>query len=242
MRRCDSDDLIYRTKREKYNAIVEEVRSLHEFGLPVLVGTTSVEVSEVLSKMLQRARISHSVLNAKEHTREAQVISQAGKMGSVTIATNMAGRGTDIRLGPGVLKCKGDGHDHSNGYCPTCPNIPPGGKVNPELPPCGLQIIGSERHEARRIDNQLRGRSGRQGDPGASRFFISLEDDLLRLFASERMANLMSRGFEEGQPLSHGLATRALTSAQKKIESINFEQRKRTLEYDNVMNKQREAI
>ena len=238
VRRVDNDDLIYKTRREKYNAIIEEIRRLHAAGLPMLVGTTSVEVSETLSKMLQRARISHNVLNAKQHQREAQIVADAGQRGAVTIATNMAGRGTDIKLGPGVLRCEGDGP-----YCQGCAHrAPSGAQVDPEKPICGLQIIGTERHEARRIDRQLRGRAGRQGDPGSSIFFVSLEDDLMRLFASDRMAKIMSMGFEEDKPLTHGIATRAITSAQKKIEGINFEQRKRTLEYDNIMNKQREAI
>ncbi|MEN6624792.1 MAG: preprotein translocase subunit SecA [Candidatus Sumerlaeia bacterium] len=226
IRRVDQNDLIYKTKREKYNAIVAEIQRLHKYGLPILVGTTSVEVSEIVSKMLTRARISHSVLNAKQHEKEAQIVQNAGQIGAVTIATNMAGRGTDIKLGAGVLE------------------IPRQEQIGDDQhPPCsGLQIIGTERHEARRIDRQLRGRSGRQGDPGSSRFFVSLEDDLMRMFASERMARLMASGFEEGQPLEHRIATKAIESAQKKIEGINFETRKRTLEYDNVMNKQREAI
>ncbi len=239
IRRVDDNDLIFKTQREKFAALIEEVRALHEFGLPILVGTTTVEVSEKLSVMLRRGKISHSVLNARHHEREAQIIRDAGQKGAVTIATNMAGRGTDIKLGPGVIRCK-DGECEK--YCSACPYKPDGGEIDPELPPCGLQIVGSERHEARRIDRQLRGRSGRQGDPGASRFFVSIEDDLMRLFASEKMAGLMSKGFEEGQAMSHGIATRALNSAQKKIEGINFEQRKRTLDYDNVMNSQREKI
>ncbi len=224
--RRDFNDLIYKTKREKLNAIITEIQRLHGYGLPVLVGTTSVEVSEVISKMLTRAKISHSVLNAKQHEKEAHIVQNAGQVGAVTIATNMAGRGTDIKLGPGVLERP----------------LPEQVKDDENPPPPGLQIVGTERHEARRIDRQLRGRAGRQGDPGSSRFFVSLEDDLMRKFASERMAGLMARGFEEGQPLEHRIATRAIESAQKKIEGINFEYRKRTLDYDNVMNKQREAI
>ncbi len=226
IRRKDQNDLIYKTKREKLNAIIEEIKRLHGYGLPILVGTTSVEISEIISKMLTRQRISHSVLNAKQHEKEAIIVQNAGQIGAVTIATNMAGRGTDIKLGQGVLDL------------PRADQI----KDDPNPPVPGLQIIGSERHEARRIDRQLRGRAGRQGDPGSSRFFVSLEDELMRLFASERMAKLMASGFEEGQPLEHRIATRAIESAQKKIEGINFEQRKRTLDYDNVMNKQREAI
>ncbi|HPK01106.1 MAG TPA: preprotein translocase subunit SecA [Candidatus Sumerlaeota bacterium] len=242
IRRLDLNDLIYRTEREKFNALVQEVHRLHEYGLPVLVGTTSVNTSEKLSIMLRRQKISHSVLNAKQHEREAQIIRQAGQLGAVTIATNMAGRGTDIKLGQGVIKCADGAKPPGGKYCVACPNRPPGAEVDPDMPPCGLQILGSERHEARRIDRQLRGRAGRQGDPGSSRFFVSLEDELMRLFASERMAKLMSKGFVEGEAMSHRIATRALESAQKKIESINFEQRKRTLDYDNVMNKQRERI
>ena len=238
LRRIDSNDLIYKTRREKYNALIREVSHLNQEGLPVLVGTASVEVSETLSKMLKRAKISHSVLNAKQHEREAHIVAHAGLRGAVTIATNMAGRGTDIKLGPGVLRCKDDGP-----YCSGCAHrAPAGAKIDHDLPACGLQIVGSERHEARRIDRQLRGRAGRQGDPGSSRFFVSLEDDLMRLFASEKMANLMAKGMEEDMPIDSRIATRALSSAQKKIESINFEQRKRTLDYDNIMNKQREAI
>ena len=239
--RQDDNDLIYKSQREKYNAIVEEVGRINEAGMPVLIGTVSVDVSEKLSRMLRRARISHSVLNAKHHEREAQIIWEAGHLGAVTIATNMAGRGTDIKLGPGVIRCKSD--DFNGEFCNICPyREGREGSVNKEMIPCGLQIIGTERHEARRIDRQLRGRSGRQGDPGYSQFFVSLEDDLMRMFASERMAKLMASGFEEGEAMQHGIATRAIASAQKKIEDINFERRKKTLEYDDVMNKQRHAI
>jgi preprotein translocase subunit SecA len=218
--RVDEDDLIYKTKREKYNAIIEEITRLHEQGLPVLVGTVSVEVSELLSRMLQRKRIPHNVLNAKNHQREAEIIRFAGQPGAVTIATNMAGRGTDIKLHPDVIRYDEKGR-----------------------PTGGLQVIGTERHEARRIDRQLRGRAGRQGDPGRSVFYVSLEDDLMRLFGSERLARIMDRlGIEEGEPITHPWVTRAIENAQKKVEARNFEIRKRTLEYDNVMNKQREAI
>ncbi|MBI3735736.1 preprotein translocase subunit SecA [Candidatus Sumerlaeota bacterium] len=241
IRRYDDNDLIYKTQREKYNAIIEHVTKVHESGMPMLIGTVSVEVSEKLSRLLKRAGISHNVLNAKQHAREAEIVREAGKIGAVTIATNMAGRGTDIKLGPGVIRCKSEGFGGE--CCPICPFKDEAGRaVNDDLTPCGLHIVGTERHEARRIDRQLRGRSGRQGDPGYSVFFVSLEDDLMRLFASERMANLMAKGFEEGEAMSHGIATRAITSAQKKIEDINFERRKKTLDYDNVMNKQREAI
>lgn len=241
VRRLDDDDLIYKSQREKYNAIVERIQKIHESGMPVLIGTVSVDVSEKLSRLLQRVKISHSVLNAKYHEREAQIVRDAGQTGAVTIATNMAGRGTDIKLGSGVIRCQSAEFDGR--CCLVCPHSE--GKdwtVDEEMVPCGLQIIGTERHEARRIDRQLRGRSGRQGDPGYSQFYLSLEDDLMRLFASDRMASLMAKGFEEGEAMSHGIATRDIGSAQKKIEDINFERRKRTLEYDDVMNKQRIAI
>ena len=241
LHRLDDHDLIYRSEREKYNAIVESVVETHESGMPALIGTVSVEVSEKLSRMLRRAKISHSVLNAKHHDREAQIVREAGQLGAVTIATNMAGRGTDIKLGAGVIRCKSE--DFNGEFCPVCPyRDGKNGTVNEDLAPCGLHIIGTERHEARRIDRQLRGRSGRQGDPGYSQFFVSLEDDLMRLFASDWMSKMMAKGFEEGEAMRSGVATRALASAQKKIEEINFERRKKTLEYDNVMNKQRGAI
>jgi len=211
--REDRDDLIYRTKREKYNAIIEEIKKIIAEGRAVLVGTTSVEVSEILSKMLTRQKIKHSVLNAKNHEREAEIIKNAGTKGTVTIATNMAGRGTDIKLDEDVKK---------NG---------------------GLAIIGSERHEARRIDRQLRGRAGRQGDPGTTQFFISLEDNLMRLFAAERIAKLMnSFKMPEGEPIQHPLITKTVENAQKKVEENNFSIRKHLLEYDDVMNQQREVI
>ena len=217
--RDDQDDKIYKTKREKYNAIIEEIGNLHKEGLPVLVGTVSVEVSELISRMLTRLRIPHNVLNAKNHQHEADIVRFAGQTGGVTIATNMAGRGTDIKLHPDVIR-EVDG-----------------------VMTGGLQVIGTERHEARRIDRQLRGRSGRQGDPGRSIFFLSLEDDLMRLFGSERIAKIMDRlGLQEGEEITHPWVTKAIESAQKKVEQRNFEIRKRTLDYDNVMNKQREAI
>ena len=222
--RADYNDVIYRTRREKYNAIIEEIVRLHELGLPILVGTVSVEVSELLSRMLKRTGISHSVLNAKYHEKEAEIIRGAGQAGAVTIATNMAGRGVDIKLGPGVVRRA------ENGELDT-------------EEAGGLQIVGTERHEARRIDNQLRGRSGRQGDPGASRFFLSLEDDLMRLFGSDRISGVLQRlGLQEGEEIQHSFITRAITRAQRRIEETNFERRKRTLDYDNVMNKQRETV
>lgn len=211
--RIDEDDAIYRTKREKYNAIIEKIKELKEQRRPVLVGTTSVEVSETISRMLKRQGIQHNVLNAKQHQREAEIVAFAGQPGAVTIATNMAGRGTDIKLGVGVREVG------------------------------GLYILGTERHEARRIDRQLRGRAGRQGDPGTSKFFISLEDDLMRLFGSDRITNVMSKvGMEEGEAIQHPLITKSVERAQKKVEENNFAIRKRLLEYDNVMNQQREVI
>jgi preprotein translocase subunit SecA len=211
--RKDANDSVYKTKREKYGAVVKEIETIHHQGRPILVGTVSVEVSELLSRMLKKAGIIHSVLNAKYHQQEAEIVARAGQRGAVTIATNMAGRGTDIKLGPGV----------------------------PELG--GLHVIGTERHESRRIDRQLRGRCARQGDPGSSHFFISLEDDLMRLFGSDNIVKYMEKmGLEEGQELEHVLLNRSIQQAQKRVEEHNFQIRKRTLEYDDVMNKQREVI
>lgn len=211
--RDDANDLIYKTKREKYNAVISEIEDMRKIGRPVLVGTTSVEVSETISRMLKRKGIPHEVLNAKQHQREAQIIQNAGLKGAITIATNMAGRGTDIKLGPGIADLG------------------------------GLHIIGTERHEARRIDRQLRGRSGRQGDPGSSKFFLSLEDDLMRLFGSERISRIMEKlGIKEGEAIEHSMITNSVERAQKKVEENNFGIRKRLLEYDNVMNQQREVI
>jgi preprotein translocase subunit SecA len=221
MVREDNDDQIYRTRREKYNAIIQEIDRLHKLGRPILVGTVSVEVSETLSRMLKRQGIMHNVLNAKYHQREAEIVAHAGHVGAVTIATNMAGRGTDIKLDPEV---KVMGEDNSG-------------------VPGGLQIIGTERHEARRIDRQLRGRSGRQGDPGSSMFFLSLEDDLMRLFGSERISGIMQKlGVEEGEVITHPMVTKAIDRAQKRVEAQNFAIRKHLLEYDNVMNSQREIV
>lgn len=211
--RDDKDDLIYRTKREKYAAVIEEIDALIKQGRPVLVGTTSVEISELLSRMLKLRGIKHNVLNAKQHQLEAQIVAEAGQTGQVTIATNMAGRGTDIKLSP---KVKAAG---------------------------GLAIIGTERHESRRVDRQLRGRAGRQGDPGSSQFYVSLEDNLMRLFGSERIAKLMDRmGLKEGEVIQAGMMSRAIERAQRKVEENNFGIRKRLLEYDDVMNSQREVI
>ena len=247
VRRVDSEDLIFRTKREKYNAIVDEIERLNDKNLPVLVGTISVEVSELLSRMLKRKGINHSVLNARHNQQEAQIVARAGQPAAVTLATNMAGRGTDIKLGNGVVKAP-EGHQcalipgpGANGGHPLCPHLEEY-RCQEELP-CGLHIIGTERHEARRIDRQLRGRAGRQGDPGNSRFFISLEDDLMRLFGSERIARIMDRlGAEEGEMIEHRMVTRSIERAQKRVEGRNFEVRKHLLEYDDVMNQQREVV
>ena len=211
--RDDRDDLVYKTKREKYNAVIQEISDCHKKGQPILVGTISVEISELLSRMLKRKSIPHNVLNAKQHKSEADVVARAGQKSAVTIATNMAGRGTDIKLAEGVKDLG------------------------------GLHIIGTERHESRRIDLQLRGRSGRQGDPGSSRFYLSLEDDLMRLFSSDRVASIMDRmGIEEGEVISAGMVTRAISGAQKKVEVRNFGIRKHLLEYDDVMNQQRQVV
>ena len=231
MIRDDRHDLVYKTRREKYNALAEETERLHKLGYPVLVGTVSVDVSETLSRMFKRAGIPHNVLNAKYHQREAEIVAGAGQPGAVTIATNMAGRGTDIKLGPGVTESK-----------PSQVKDPDGNVVD-IMEIGGLHIIGSERHESRRIDRQLRGRSGRQGDPGASQFFLSLEDDLMRLFNSDRIARLMDRlGAQEGEVLTHPLITRSIGQAQKRVELQNFQSRKRLLDFDDVMNQQREVI
>ncbi|MEO6915486.1 MAG: preprotein translocase subunit SecA [Chitinophagaceae bacterium] len=213
MVRKDQQDLVYKTKREKYRAIIDEIENLRTHGRPVLVGTTSVEVSELLSKMLNGKKIPHNVLNAKQHAREAQVVAEAGLSGAVTIATNMAGRGTDIKLGPGVKEAG------------------------------GLSIVGTERHESRRVDRQLRGRAGRQGDPGTTQFYASLEDDLMRMFGSDRIASLMDKmGYKEGEVIQHSMITKSIERAQKKVEENNFGIRKRLLEYDDVMNKQRKVV
>jgi len=213
MIRTDFPDVIYKTRKEKFEAAIDEILELNKTGQPVLVGTISIDVSESLSKKLKLRGIKHSVLNAKNHEGEAEIIAQAGQMGAVTISTNMAGRGTDIVLGKGVT---GLG---------------------------GLHILGTERHESRRIDNQLRGRSGRQGDPGSSRFYLSLEDDLLRIFGGERITGIMEKlGMQEGEPIEHSMISRAIENAQAKVEGHNFEIRKQLLEYDDVMNQQREVI
>ena len=244
-RRMDYEDQIYRTRREKYNAVIDEIAALHEKKRPVLVGTISVEVSETLSRMLKRKGISHQVLNAKYHQQEAEIVSRAGQPGAVTIATNMAGRGTDIKLGKGVVLAP-EGHQcalkpNARNPQPLCPLL--NEYKCHENAPCGLHIIGTERHEARRIDRQLRGRSGRQGDPGSSRFYLSLEDDLMRLFGSDRIASVMDRlGVEDGEVITHRMVTKSIERAQKRVEGHNFQIRKHLLEYDNVMNQQREVV
>ncbi len=211
--RNDNEDMVFKTKREKYTAVIDEIVKLQEAGRPALVGTTNVEVSELMAKMLNMRGIKHNVLNAKQHAREADIVAHAGSAGTVTIATNMAGRGTDIKLGPGVKEAG------------------------------GLAIVGTEKHESRRVDRQLRGRAGRQGDPGSSQFYISLEDDLMRMFGSERIAKLMDRmGLKEGEVIQHSMVTASIERAQKKVEENNFGIRKRLLEYDDVMNKQRQVI
>ncbi|MGB1103089.1 MAG: preprotein translocase subunit SecA [Crocinitomicaceae bacterium] len=213
IQRLDQEDLVYRTQREKFNAVIDEVQKMVEAGRPVLVGTTTVEISEILSRMLQMRKIEHNVLNAKYHKRESEIVAEAGHAGRVTIATNMAGRGTDIKLTPEVLAAG------------------------------GLAIIGTERHDSRRVDRQLRGRAGRQGDPGSSQFFVSLEDDLMRKFGSERIAKIMDRmGYKEGEVIQHSMITKSIERAQKKVEENAFGVRKRLLEYDDVMNAQRNAI
>ncbi len=250
--RDDRDDLIFRTKREKYSAIMDEVERLNRLELPVLVGTTNVEVSETLSRMLRRRRIAHNVLNAKQHKRESEIVAEAGRPGAVTIATNMAGRGTDIKLGPGVTAPRTVGWAEERGLDleevaaidPTRYEELADKDADHLIEAGGLHILGSERHEARRIDRQLRGRAGRQGDPGASQFFLSLEDDLMRLFGGmERIARAMDRmGAEEGEVITHPLVTRSIGRAQRRVEGNNFEARKRLLDYDDVMNQQREVI
>ena len=213
MIRADYADAVYKNVNAKYRAIVREIKELHAKGQPVLVGTISIDVSEKISNFLKKEGIPHAVLNAKHHEKEAEIVAEAGQQGKVTIATNMAGRGTDIKLGEGVAELG------------------------------GLHILGTSRHESRRIDNQLRGRSGRQGDPGSSRFFLSLEDDLLRIFGSDRISGMMDRlGMEEDEPIEHSMISRAIENAQRKVEGHNFEIRKHLLEYDDVMNKQREVI
>jgi preprotein translocase subunit SecA len=249
--RDDRDDLIFRTKREKFVAIIDEIERLNRLELPVLVGTTNVDLSETLSRMLKRRGLKHQVLNAKHHKSESEIVRDAGRPGAVTVATNMAGRGTDIKLGPEVTEPRTVGWVKQKGLnlddvMPVDPVRAEKLKLNADddvLEDGGLQILGSERHDSRRIDRQLRGRSGRQGDPGASQFYLSLEDDLMRLFGSERIASVMDRmGAEEGEVITHGLVTKSIGRAQKRVEMNNFEARKRLLDYDDVMNQQREVI
>jgi len=241
VRREDSNDMIFKTRREKYNALVDEIGDLHAQKVPVLVGTISVEASETLSRLLKRKGVPHSVLNAKYHQQEAEIVANAGRKGAVTIATNMAGRGTDIKLEPGVIRCDRGCYAASKSSLRN--GVWQDVKRCKEDLNCGLHILGTERHESRRIDRQLRGRSGRQGDPGHSRFFLSLEDDLMRLFGSERIAGIMEKlGVQEGEVIEHGLVTRAIERAQKRVEAHNFDIRKHLLEYDDVMNKQRTVI
>jgi preprotein translocase subunit SecA len=243
VRRVDYEDMIYLTKREKYNAIIDEIVRMHEMGRPSLVGTVSVEVSEVLSRLLKRRSTPHSVLNAKYHEQEAKIVAKAGEHGAVTIATNMAGRGTDIKLGPEVVRCLECCYKCVGGDCGNCSKEAKTADQCVADMPCGLDIIGTERHESRRIDRQLRGRSGRQGDPGSSRFYLSLEDDLMRLFGSDRLSGVISRlGLKEGEAIQHSLITRQIERAQRRVEANNFGIRKHLLEYDDVMNKQREVI
>jgi preprotein translocase subunit SecA len=246
--RTEYPDVVYRTEREKFHAVVDEIKELHKKSQPVLVGTISIEKSELLSTYLKRHGIPHNILNAKQHEREAEIVAQAGRKGAVTISTNMAGRGTDILLGghPEFLArqaCKLGMADPD--YLNQLEKMRAQCAVEHDevVDRGGLHIVGTERHEARRIDNQLRGRSGRQGDPGSSRFYLSLEDDLLRIFGSERISGIMAKlGMEEGQPIEHSMITKAIENAQHKVEAHNFEIRKHLLEYDDVMNKQREVI
>src|SRR4029079_5664959 len=250
MIRQDYADVVYRPEKEKFAAIVEDIKECHERGQPVLVGTISIEKSEKLAGLLNRNGVKHNVLNAKQHEREAEIVAQAGRKGAVTIATNMAGRGTDILLGgnPDFMYKQVLYRDETipedrkleiyEGIRSDCDK-----DKQEVLAAGGLHILGTERHESRRIDNQLRGRAGRQGDPGTSRFYLSPEDDLMRIFASERVSQLMLKlGMEEGVPIEHGMVTRAIANAEKKVEAHNFEIRKQLLEYDDVMNKQREVI
>ena len=248
MIRDDGEDMVYVTANEKWNAVVDEIRDCHQRGQPTLVGTISIESSEMLSKRLDKARVKHVVLNARYHEREASIVAQAGRKGAVTIATNMAGRGTDIVLGgspEGLARAQANPEEELEKYESSLDNY----EVSCEeergqvLEAGGLHILGTERHESRRIDNQLRGRSGRQGDAGSSRFSLSLEDDLMRIFGTDRVKGLMGRlGMEEGEPIEAKMVTRAIERAQTQVEARNFEMRKHLLEYDDVMNKQREAM
>jgi preprotein translocase subunit SecA len=246
--RADQADVIYKTEQEKFNAVIEDIRTCHQNGQPVLVGTISIENSERLSAQLKKTGVPHHVLNAKHHEKEAEIVAQAGRLGSVTIATNMAGRGTDIVLGgnPEMLaKAVVNGDTDDERYADLLAKYTEECRAEKQkvLEAGGLYILGTERHESRRIDNQLRGRSGRQGDPGASRFYLSLEDDLLRIFGSHRVAFIMDKlKIPENEPIEHGMISRAIENAQKKVEGHNFDIRKHLIEYDDVMNRQREVI
>ena len=243
IRRIDGNDQIYRTQREKYKAIIEDVRRRHEAGQPVLLGTVTVDTSEVLSRLLKAAKIPHEVLNAKNHAREAEIVMLAGQPGAVTIATNMAGRGTDIKLGPGVVTLPPDVVKSGLTLGDRLPGTKDTIQKVLEAHPQGLFVIGSERHESRRIDRQLRGRCSRQGDPGGSQFYISLEDNLMRLFGSQRISGIMERlGMKEGEVMEHRWLNKSVETAQRRVEQQNFAIRKRTLEFDDVMNKQRSII
>ncbi|MFU8856405.1 MAG: preprotein translocase subunit SecA [Deferrisomatales bacterium] len=248
MVRADHGDVVYRTAKEKFDAVIDEIEELHKKNQPILVGTISIENSEKVSRMLKRRGVPHHVLNAKYHEREAEIVAQAGRKGAVTISTNMAGRGTDIMLGGNpvfLAKAEVDPEVDPDGYqeaLERCRGLCAREKEE-VLAAGGLHILGTERHESRRIDNQLRGRSGRQGDPGSSRFYISLEDDLMRIFGSERISGLLTKlGLQEGEDIQHPWISKAIENAQKKVEAHNFDIRKHLLEYDDVMNKQREAI
>jgi preprotein translocase subunit SecA len=254
LRRVENPDVVFRTEREKMNAVTEEIEECMRRGQPVLVGTTSIEKSERLSAQLKKTGIKHVVLNAKQHAREAEIVAQAGRKGAVTIATNMAGRGTDILLGGNPEAMARDWLRKQN-IAPETATLEQYREAQSRFDPLvrsehdevialgGLHIIGTERHESRRIDNQLRGRAGRQGDPGSSRFYLSLEDDLMRIFASERLSSIMKRlGMEEGVPIESKLISKRIEAAQKTVEGRNFEARKHILEYDDVMNKQRNAV
>ncbi|MCK5633042.1 SEC-C domain-containing protein, partial [bacterium] len=240
IRRIDYNDVIYKTTREKYNAVIDEIERMNKIGRPVLVGTISVEVSETLSRMLKRRGIKHNVLNAKHHKREAEIVTNAGQPGAVTIATNMAGRGTDIKLARQIVKCQ-------EGCYLQNPGKTPPDDINLEeceaSMPCGLHIIGTERHESRRIDRQLRGRAGRQGDPGESRFYISLEDELIKNFAGDTLKNNMQRfGMQDDEVIESKYVSKIIERSQEKVEKRNFEIRKHLIEYDDVLNQQRTVV
>ena len=248
--RKDDNDLIYKTAKEKYDAVIEDIRDCHERGQPVLVGTTSIENSELISDLLTKAKLPHQVLNAKQHAKEAEIVAQAGRPGVITIATNMAGRGTDIVLGGNVEKQvqlrrgrRGRCRRREGAPHPAAARTSGRACTSRSRPHGGLRIIATERHESRRIDNQLRGRSGRQGDPGASRFYLSLDDSLMRIFAGDRVRAIMDRlKMPEGEAIEAGIVIRSIEGAQRKVEARNFDIRKQLLEYDDVSNDQRKVI